>query len=297
MKAVRIFVRSVRDALKSSIRNFSLSFASIMCTTVTLILVAVAIVCAANVEKATKSIEDEMSIVVYLNQNVTEEQIKNVEIDIKSRSMVTDVIFKSKDEWKMELAKYSTTFETAFNFIGENPLMDSFTVKVDDIKKLSDTAKYIETIDGVETVKYGEEMVETIITIFDVLQKVVLVIVVCLLVVTAFLITNTIKLTILNRQSEIQIMRLVGANNATIKLPFIIEGLIIGIIGSIIPICVTIYGYVILYSRLDGHLFTNMLQLIKPYNFVFAVSFALVIIGGLVGMYGSLRAVKKHLKI
>ncbi len=297
MKAVRIFVRSVRDALKSSIRNFSLSFASIMCTTVTLILVAVAIVCAANVEKATKSIEDEMSIVVYLNQNVTEEQIKNVEIDIKSRSMVTDVIFKSKDEWKMELAKYSTTFETAFNFIGENPLMDSFTVKVDDIKKLSDTAKYIETIDGVETVKYGEEMVETIITIFDVLQKVVLVIVVCLLVVTAFLITNTIKLTILNRQSEIQIMRLVGANNATIKLPFIIEGLIIGIIGSIIPICVTIYGYVILYSRLEGHLFTNMLQLIKPYNFVFAVSFALVIIGGLVGMYGSLRAVKKHLKI
>ena len=73
--------------------------------------------------------------------------------------------------------------------------------------------------------------------------------------------------------------------------------IIIGIIGSVIPVCVTVYGYVILYSKLGGHIFTNMLILIKPFNFVFMISIVLVIIGALVGMYGSLKAVRKYLKI
>ena len=92
-------------------------------------------------------------------------------------------------------------------------------------------------------------------------------------------------------------MRLVGASNGAIKLPFVVEGFIIGIIGSIIPICITIYGYVILHSRLHGHLFTNVLTLVKPFNFVFYVSIVLLIIGALVGMLGSLKAVRKYLKI
>lgn len=297
MKTVRIIRRNIRDAFKSIVRNFSLSFASIMCTTITLILVAIAIVCAANVEKSTKAIEDELAIVVYLKQDITDEQVNNIKTDINSRSAVEDVIYKSKDEWKMEMAEYSDTFDTVLSYLGENPLMNTFTVKVNDVKELSDTAKYIETIDGVETVKYGEGMVETVITIFDMAEKIVVVIVIALIIVTAFLISNTIKLTIFSRRNEIEIMRLVGASNATVKLPFVIEGFIIGVIGSIIPICITIYGYVILYSKLDGHLFTNMLELVAPYNFVFFVSLALVGVGAIVGMIGSWLSVRKYLKI
>ena len=92
-------------------------------------------------------------------------------------------------------------------------------------------------------------------------------------------------------------MRLVGASNIAIKLPFIFEGFIIGVIGAIIPVCITIYGYVILYDVLNGHVFSNMIVLIEPYNFVFFVSLALVILGAIVGMIGSLRAVGKYLKI
>lgn len=297
MRACRIFLRSIRDAFKSVVRNFSLSFASIMCTTITLILVAVAIVCACNIDNATKVIEDELTIVIYLKKDVTDEQIQNVKDDLNSQRNVSEVVYKSKDEWKMEMSKYDDAFKTVLDYLDENPLLNSFVVKVKDVKKLSDTSEYIKSLDGVDTVKYGEGMVETVISVFDVVQKVVIVIVIALVLVTGFLISNTIKLTIFSRRNEIEIMRLVGASNIAIKLPFLFEGFIIGIIGAIIPVCITIYGYVILYSRLHGKLFSNLIMLIKPYNFVFAVSGILVAIGVLVGMYGSIKAVRKYLKI
>ena len=297
MRAFRIFVRSIRDAFKSVLRNFSLSFASIMCTTITLILVSVALICAANIENATKSIEDELSIVVYLDGEVTEEQINNIRADIDSQENVAEVIFKSNTEWKEEMSEYDDTFETVLNYLDENPLMNSFIIRVNDVNHLSDTAEYVKSISGVDTVKYGEGMVDNIISAFNVVEKVVVVIVIALILVTAFLISNTIKLTIFSRRNAIEIMRLVGASNIAIKLPFIFEGFIIGVIGAIIPICITIYGYIILYGALNGHVFSNMIVLIEPYNFVFWVSLVLLILGAVVGMLGSLKAVRKYLKI
>lgn len=297
MRAFRIFFRSIRDALKSVVRNFSLSFASIMCTTITLILVAVAVVAAANVNNATRLIEDELTIVTYLKKDVTEEQIENIKSEISSYKNVEEVTFKSKDEWKLEMSEYDDSFKTVLNYLDENPLMDSFVLKVNDVKKLSETSEYIKAINGVDTVKYGEGMVEQVISVFDIVQKIVVVVVIALVVVTSFLISNTIKLTIFSRRNEIEIMRLVGASNITIKLPFLFEGFIIGLIGSIIPVCITIYGYVILYSRLHGKLFSNMIMLIKPYPFVFWVSLIVIAIGALVGMYGSIKAVRKYLKV
>lgn len=297
MRAFRIFFRSIRDALKSVVRNFSLSFASIMCTTITLILVAVAVVAAANVNNATKLIEDELTIVTYLKKGVTEEQIDNIKSEISSYKNVEEVTFKSKDEWKLEMSEYDDSFKTVLDYLDENPLMDSFVLKVNDVKKLSETSEYIKAINGVDTVKYGEGMVEQVISVFDIVQKIVVVVVIALVVVTSFLISNTIKLTIFSRRNEIEIMRLVGASNITIKLPFLFEGFIIGLIGSIIPVCITIYGYVILYSRMHGKLFSNMIMLIKPYPFVFWVSLIVVAIGALVGMYGSIKAVRKYLKV
>ena len=297
MRPVRIFVRSIRDAFKSVLRNFSLSIASILCTTITLILVSVAIISAANIENATKLIEDELSIVVYLDKSVTEEQIENIESDIMSQENVSEYTFKSKTEWKEEMSEYDDAFETVLNYLDENPLMDSLIVKVKDVNDLSETAKIISEISGVDTVKYGDGMVDSIISAFDVMEKVVVVVVIALVLVTAFLISNTIKLTIFSRRSAIEIMRLVGASNISIKLPFIFEGFIIGVIGAIIPICVSIYGYVILYDILNGHIFSNMLVLIKPFNFVFYVSAILLVLGAIVGMLGSLKAVGKYLKI
>ena len=137
-------------------------------------------------------------------------------------------------------------------------------------------------------------MVDQLITIFDVVKKVSIGAVIALIVVTAFLIANTIKLAIYARKREIEIMRLVGASNISIKIPFVIEGLFLGLLGSIIPIIIMIYGYTSLYNFFHGKLFSSSLaKLISPTPFVYLASLLLMIIGILVGMFGSWRAVKK----
>ncbi len=122
-------------------------------------------------------------------------------------------------------------------------------------------------------------------------------VVIALIVVTVFLIVNTIKLTISARKREISIMRLVGASNITIKMPFIIEGMILGLFGSIIPIVFTTYGYLAFYKHFDGYLFSELIKLIKPEPFIYTTSLIVLAIGILVGMIGSASAVKRYLKI
>ena len=297
MKAFRIFFRSIRDAFKSISRNFSLSMASILSVTITLIIVAVSVIIAVNVNNATKNIEDEMNIVVYIKKEATEADVDNILSELKADKEIRETKYISKEEQKALMSEYDNTFEVILNYLDENPLLDSVIVYVHDIRNISKVAEKIGSLPNVETAKYGEGMVEEVVDAFDIIEKITIGLVIALMLVTVFLISNTIKLTIYSRKSEIEIMRLVGASNIAIKLPFFFEGFILGIVGAIIPICVTIYGYVILYNSMHGYLFSEMLRLVKPYNFVFEVAGLLTIFGGIVGVYGSIKAVRKYLKI
>ena len=297
MKAFRIVGRSIRDAFKSVFRNFSLSLASILCATITLIVVAISLVIAGNVDNATKSLESELSIIVYVEKTASEDDVTYLKSNIEQISGVEEVIYKSKNEWKLEISEYSSDIGTVFEAYEDNPLLDSFSVKVKDVNDLETITNKIRNMEKVESANYGEGTVDTIISIFDVVKKATVIVVIALIFVTAFLITNTIKLAIYSRRNEIEIMRLVGASNIAIKLPFVVEGFIIGILGSLIPIIITIYGYVIAYNKLGGHIVTDLIKLIEPYNFVFNISFIIAVLGALIGMFGSLRAVRKYLKI
>lgn len=297
MRLIRILIRNFRDALRSVFRNFSLSIASITCIAITLILVALSIVISANIDHFTKTLEDTLTVVVYLNENVTEEEKNNVINGIKALDSYESYIYKSKDEWKEEMASTSSELGATLSYLDTNPLLDSIVVKVKDIKSLSYVASSIRNMDGVKSAKYGEDTVDKMILMFDVVSKVTIIIVLALILVTAFLISNTIKLTIFSRRNEIEIMRLVGTSNFAIRQPFIIEGFILGVIGAIIPIIITVYGYILFYEHFDGYLFSHVIELIKPGNLVWFVSIILVIVGGVVGMFGSNRAVRKYLKI
>ena len=300
MKIFRRINRNIRDAFKSVIRNFSLSIASISCITITLIVVALSVVLSLNVENFTESIRKDVTVVIFLDNDVTKNEIENIEKSIYKTNNVAELTFKTKEQTASEFGKENPAFESIVNSWknGENPLLDSFMLKVNNIEKIEDTVKEIKKIDGVNNVNYGEEIVRQLIVVFKVVEKACLWAVVALVLVTSFLIANTIKLTIYSRKTEIEIMRLVGASNTAIKMPFVIEGLFLGIIGSIIPICLTIYGYVALYNFFDGKMFASPLaKLIPPSQFIYTTSLLLLVIGILVGMFGSYRAVRKHLKI
>ena len=300
MKFFRSIKRYFRDAAKSVVRNFSLSLASISCITITLIVVALSIVLSYNVEEMTKHVSSNISIVVFLDGKSDENDLSRIKSSIERLDNVEEITFKSKQEYAKEIKNMDDRFSLIVDSWTDTtiPLLDSYEVKVKNIEKIKDTADKIKKMDKVSSVNFGEEYIESVITIFGVIVKVCIGGVVALVLVTAFLITNTIKLAIFSRKTEIEIMRLVGASNMAIKIPFLIEGSFIGLFGSIIPIIIMAYGYNTLYNYLGGQLFSSSLgKLVAPYPFILWTSLLLLLIGLLVGMFGSSRAVRKYLKI
>ena len=299
MKAFRILSRNIRDSFQSVFRNFSLSLASISCITITLLVVSISMILSVNVNNFATLVERDVTIVVFLDTDISAEDVKVVEQEIKRLDNIESISFQSKGEITEEMKNSSETFKAIMDewTEDENPLQDTYLVKVEDINKIASTARQIGQIDGVDVIKYGEGMVEQLVSVFDVVRKICLGMVVALIIVTAFLISNTIKITIFSRKREIEIMRLVGASNLNIKIPFIFEGLFLGMLGSIIPIIGTIYGYTVLYDNFHGQLFSPFIRLVEPQPFIILLSGVLLIIGILVGMFGSWRAVRKYLKI
>ena len=299
MKFFRLLGRSVRDAFRSVGRNFSLSLASISCIIVTLLIIAISLVISYNVNNFSNELKKDLTIVAFVSNGTDETDLEKLKTNIESISNVESVKFKDKKEIKSEMMEEDESLKTAMSEWDEesNPLQHTYLIKVNDIEKIGETATAIKNLDYIDVVKYGEGMVEQLVTVFKAIQKVAIIAVVALVLMTMFLIVNTIKLTIFSRKREISIMRLVGASNFVIKLPFVVEGMILGFLGSIIPVFSLIYGYYSLYNYFGGKLFTDLIKLVKPEPFVYIASIIVVGVGIFVGMIGSGRAVRKYLKV
>ena len=301
MKLLRMLGRSIRDAFKSVFRNFSLSLASISCIAITLIIVAVSIVVSFNVENFTQEIERDLTIVVFVDNDATQEEVNNVKQELEKINEINkkEIVYKDKNSIKNDMAKESEVFNTVMAEWDEkdNPLKETVQVKVKNAEKIGVTADKIKKIKKVSVVRYGEGMVEKMISSFETIKKITYVAVIALILVTIFLIINTIKLTIFSRKREISIMRLVGASNFTIKTPFIIEGMILGMLGSLLPIGLIIFGYPALYDKLGGYVLSPLVKLIGSASFVYTTSLIVLVIGIIVGMMGSASAVRKYLKV
>lgn len=299
MKIFRMLGRNIRDAFHSVVRNFSLSLASITCILITLLIVSISIILSAVVNNFTNNVKKDLTIVVFLDRDITEERTTEIKNELKAISNIDTIEFRSKTEIAKSMMEQYETYKDILKDYDEKdlPLQDTYLVKVKEVEKIGDTAKKIDTILNVESVQYGAGMVEQLVDIFQTVKYVSIGVVLALIIVTIFLISNTIKITIFSRRKEIEIMRLVGASNLNIKIPFLFEGLFLGLFGAIIPILATIYGYTALYDQLGGYISVKTIQLIKPTPFVYYVSIALLIISAIVGALGSAKSVKKHLKI
>ncbi len=308
MKLIRIFGRNVRSALKSISRNFSLSVASIVCTTITLLIVSIATILSVNINNFTKDLEETLTILVFVDKNATDENINLVKSKIlEIKNVKSDELqYKTKEQIKEETindmcqeGNNNSSLCVVMNSwtTENNPLESEFIISVKNIEQLEQTAETLKKIEHITNVQYSKDVIDKMLPVFDVVKKVSIVIIGGLVLVTIFLICNTIRLTIFARRTEIEIMRLVGNSNFVIKLPFVIEGLFLGIIGSIIPVVATIWGYIIAFDKLDKHLFTNFIEMLNPMPFTIYLSLMLVGVGALVGMIGSYMTVRRYLKI
>lgn len=299
MKLFRLLGRSIRDAFKSVFRNFSLSLASISSVTITLLIVAISMVLSYNIENISTLIKKDFSIVVFVENSATNDEVKAIEKKIKNMDNIDSCVYENKEQVAEAWKKSSDTFKVIIESWdkNENPLADTFSIKVKNIENIKETAEQIKKIEKVSLVRYGEGIIEQLLSVLEVIEKFLIGMVIALILVTIFLVSNTIKITIFSRRKEIEIMRLVGASNSNIRMPFVIEGLFLGFLGSVVPILATIYGYSALYNFVHLDNISPFLQLAAPTPFIYIISLILLLIGTIVGMFGSAGSVRKYLKI
>ena len=174
MKAFRILFKNIDESFKGVFRNFSLSMASIVCITITLVLVGFSILLSYNVNHFTSEIESDMTIVVFINRKVSNLELSKVRTELDKLDNVKEIKFNSKESIRKDMQKESEVFNSIMSEYTKetNPLQDTYLVKVDDINKIGNTADKIKKIDNVALVKYGEGSVEELVKIFNTVKKI-----------------------------------------------------------------------------------------------------------------------------
>lgn len=298
-------VRHLREGGKNVVRNGWMSFASISAIAISLFILGVFLLLTLNVNYLTQQIEQQVEIRVYLEVKTPEDQVTSLQNEISAISNVSKVKFVSKEEGLEYLrGKLGDGKQLLEGFEGENnPLNDSFTVEVTDPREVAAVAKQIEGLNNgkptkpIYRVSYGQGTVETMFKVTSIVRNVGLVIVVGLALTAMFLISNTIKITIVARRREISIMKLVGATNSFIRWPFFIEGALLGIIGSAIPVGLLLYGYWEMMRAIQLDLNLLLVQLL-PFEAISLKTAGLLLgIGIMIGIWGSTLSVRKFLKV
>ena len=292
---IRTMGRHIRDAFKSLFRNGLMTFGSVSAVSMILLIVGVFVSLLFNVNKIGSDIENDVNVRVYIDLAADQEKTDQLEAKIKELADVESVTFRSKDE---ELEDVTKSFAEEFSLFKNdgNPLRNAFDVKAKEPQKTSAVAKAIEGMDYVARVRYGEARADNLFRIIATARNIGAVIIVGLLALAMFLISNTIRSTIYSRRTEIEIMRLVGATKAYIRWPFFLEGGMIGLLGSIIPIGLVWSIYLWIYKGGSDFFSGSSFSLLDPNPFLIYVSLAMAAIGITIGAFGYILSMRRFLK-
>ena len=229
-----------------------MTFASFCILLVSLIMVGFAILVSINLDKVIGNIEEKSEVVVVVEDKVSKQSMTQIQSKIESIPNVTDLRLYSRDEaWKDMMEKMTDAQKDYFKYADDNPLPDVFRLKVKDIKKMNDTTAQIETFEGVESVQSPTEFADILINFRRIFVIVAIAIVVALVLVSLIIISNTTRASVFARRKEINIMKYVGATNSFIRIPFFIEGMVVGLIASGCALVITKFAYEGVYRILN----------------------------------------------
>ena len=298
--------RHFKMAVVGIFRNFWMSFSAITAVAVTLILVSLFTVLSLNVRSFMGSIEESITIRALVDNNFDQTQVFNPEAGtdhlgdlIRAIPGVKSVEFIHRDdEFERYLAASGENAAIIERFRDDNPMSHVYRISLEEGNSDFDgVSRQIGEIEGIRSVNYGTGGIHTLIEIFQSVSGVLIFFMSALILLAVFLIANTIKLTIFARKNEISIMRLVGASNTYIRFPFVLEGILIGILGSIIPLAATILAYRRLLEEFQGGFFVSQALQFETLANIDMVAFGLLGLGAVVGMIGSLISVGRYLKV
>ncbi len=297
-KYLRMVPYQIKSAFKSFWRHIAMSLSAASAVSVTLLLMMCFLLLAGNLSGFTTNIEDEIQIHVTIDPTNDQAGIDAIEAQILEIDHISNIEFSSKEaELDLFIASFGESGEMFEIYRGDsNPMRDAFIIDINDKQYLNDVGAKIKNIEGVESAEFGGDSTVEMIKALDSVRIAGFFFVVSLSILAMFLISNTIKITIHARANEIAIMRNVGASNSFIRMPFLIEGVLIGLVGAIVPVLVTVVGYGIFYNELGGVFFTEMFKLQPTTPFAFEIAGILCLSGISVGLIGSFVSVGKYLK-
>ncbi len=285
----------VKEGVKNVWSNRIMSIASVCVLVSCLVLTGAAALFSLNVHSMVEAVGQNNEIKVYIDRNLSQIEAKYIGREIEKMDNIKDVIFVSSDE---ALEEYkSQVGEQVFDKLGDRKkiLPDRFRVQMLDLSKYDDTVKQIKAIKGVDSILDRRDFAEKLTKVSNLVNIIAVGVVIALIVISIFIIANTIRATMYSRRFEISIMKSVGATNMFVRMPFLVEGMVIGLISA----ALSTGALALLYNALVGVLKrTNLpIEYIQFINVVAPLSLAFVIVGVLVGFFGGFISIRKYLKM
>lgn len=307
---IRYFFRHIWESIKNLKRNIWMTIAAVSSVAITLTLVGIFAATLLNIQRVASGVQNNIQINTYLDvdstdtakiiQNTAGKQVKNdkyheIYDQIVQVPGVNKVTFSSKDE---QLKKLQDTMGDVWKMYDKdtNPLQDIYIVETKKSTKVKSASEQIKTITGVESVDYGGVNSEKLFKFSDFIKTWGLVGTGLLIIIAIFLISNTIRMTIMSRQRDIEIMRLVGAKNSYIRGPFFFEGAWVGFLGAILPSVIIYFLYVFAYRQFTPELQLNGLSMYPINYYLYILIGALFVIGIIIGSLGSVLSMRRYLK-
>ncbi|MFO8070098.1 MAG: permease-like cell division protein FtsX [Alkalibacterium sp.] len=294
---IRTAGRHIKESFKSIKRNGWMTFAAISAVAITLLLVGSLIALLMNVNKLASDVEEDVSVRVYVATGTEESEQEALKNELDEIENIESIEFSSREA---ELDNVMGSYGEEFGLFegDDNPLHDVFILNTSLPEYTSEVAEAAEELGPVvDDVNYGGAEADRLFEMMGTVRNVGAIIIGALIFTAVFLISNTIRITIFSRRTEIEIMKLVGATNWFIRWPFLIEGAIIGFAGALIPVSIISYVYLKGFDTLMGYLSGTYFSLLSPNPFLIQIIVLLLTIGIVIGSIGSALSIRKFLKV
>lgn len=288
----------IKEGFRNTWTNRMMSIASICVLMSCLVLIGSASMMFLNIDSLLGKIEEENVIMVYISDGTTDEEIANMENEIKACGNIKQVEFVSKeDAWAEQLSTMEDAQAEFFTQISSDiPLPDAYKVTVENLDQFNDTVSKLKQLQHIDTIRENQNLAKKLVAIRQGITVIAFVIIAVLFVISLFIISNTIKLTVYSRRLEISIMKSVGATNSFVRLPFVVEGMILGIVSGIISLGLVWGLYELAVNEFSDLLSTfNGLNFLKFQNYALPMLGIFIAIGVVTGVGGSLITMSKYL--
>lgn len=291
------FEYSFSEAKKNVMRNGIMSVASLFTIACCLIILGVFAIISMNLNQITDSIKDQCEIQLYANADTSKERVEAMKEQILKIDNVKEATLFTKEEM-LAYAKddmFAEDEELLAGFEDDNPFSDSYKIMLKDINATEATVEELSKIADVEKVVNKQDVVNTVISISNIVKRVCLAIMIVLLIVAIVIISNTVRLTVFNRRKEITIMKYIGATDRFIRVPFVLEGVIIGFIGALVAFLLVFWGYFVFLKYVEALKITAF-ELLKLWDVMPVIAGIFVVFGSLIGIVGSSVSMRKYLQ-